>query len=333
MKFGVAKEIEKEVDFFHMSIFYVNVLQHFFYDAKPTKRGWKIIDDNIEYFIERDCNLVLMSDHGIARISAIFYVNKWLLEKGFLRIRSEAGGNLGISSFVESLRSAAGRLELIGILSKLMPESLKKRVAGPSLLDLVDWEKSLAIATGQGSIYLTVDEAHPDYEKNRNLVIDELRLLKNPISGNNVAKAVYRKEEIYHGDFLSLAPDIVFDQADDIYAVSALHPKSVFSPPKAWDAENIRNGIFLAYGEGILRGNKLRTISIVDIAPTILHWLGIPIPEDMDGEVILDIFSEDSHLRNRGIEYQKAINVIYKGYSMGYDEEMAQRLRGLGYLA
>lgn len=66
------------------------------------------------------------------------------------------------------------------------------------------------------------------------------------------------------------------------------------------------SGIFLAYGPGIKKGNKINGSKIYDIAPTILHILGIPIPRDMDGEVLKEIFESDSELANRQIIYSRA---------------------------
>ena len=60
--------LTKGVDFLHITIFYINVLQHFCYQGQATKEGWKLIDKNLGRLIEtassQDYNLFLMSDHG-----------------------------------------------------------------------------------------------------------------------------------------------------------------------------------------------------------------------------------------------------------------------------
>ncbi|WP_193383885.1 hypothetical protein [Pyrococcus yayanosii] len=63
------------------------------------------------------------------------------------------------------------------------------------------------------------------------------------------------------------------------------------------------NGIFLAYGPGIKKGYKIENAKIYDIAPTILHIFGLPIPNDMDGRVLMEIFEEDSEFAKRKPKY------------------------------
>ena len=49
-------------------------------------------------------------------------------------------------------------------------------------------------------------------------------------------------------------------------------------------------GIYLAYGGGIAKGVKLDRAEIIDLAPTILYAFNTPIPDDMDGKVMKEIF-------------------------------------------
>ena len=51
-------------------------------------------------------------------------------------------------------------------------------------------------------------------------------------------------------------------------------------------------GTFIAFGADLKRGIKLSGISIVDIAPTILHLFNLHAPNYMDGRIIFEIFKE-----------------------------------------
>jgi hypothetical protein len=50
------------------------------------------------------------------------------------------------------------------------------------------------------------------------------------------------------------------------------------------------DGFLLAYGASVRRGRQPARASIVDVAPTILYFLGLPIGRDMDGYARTDIF-------------------------------------------
>jgi predicted AlkP superfamily phosphohydrolase/phosphomutase len=54
--------------------------------------------------------------------------------------------------------------------------------------------------------------------------------------------------------------------------------------------EGAPDGFLLAYGAAVARGRQQARASVVDIAPTILYFLGLPIGRDMDGYARTDLF-------------------------------------------
>ncbi|MCR4408063.1 MAG: hypothetical protein NUW24_14280 [Anaerolineae bacterium] len=73
---------------------------------------------------------------------------------------------------------------------------------------------------------------------------------------------------------------------------------------------------------------------IVDLAPTLLHLMGEAVPEDMDGQVLHDIF-EPAFEETHAVRYQVATAVeLPEAYALSSEEEVEieDRLRGLGYL-
>lgn len=92
------------------------------------------------------------------------------------------------------------------------------------------------------------------------------------------------------------------------------------------------NGALIIHEEEVKEGQILQDAEIIDIAPTILHLLGIPIPSDMDGK-ILKIFKPQSELSTKNITYQKAVpRERMKPYSEIEEEKIKKRLKELGYL-
>ncbi len=63
----------------------------------------------------------------------------------------------------------------------------------------------------------------------------------------------------------------------------------VISPAFGPTGDHRMEGILLASGSAFRTGATLREAELLDIAPTVLHLLGIPVPGDMDGRVLAEI--------------------------------------------
>jgi len=115
---------------------------------------------------------------------------------------------------------------------------------------------------------------------------------------------IWKKEEIYKGSQLDAAPDIIFlsYEYETAFSTSLLN-RDIFTDR----VENTHslNGIFLAYGPDIKQSNKMEDVSIYDLAPTILHICGLPVPGDMDGRVLKGIFKEGSEPAQREVKYRE----------------------------
>ena len=53
------------------------------------------------------------------------------------------------------------------------------------------------------------------------------------------------------------------------------------------------DGVILALGDGIRPGSVLRSASVLDIAPTILYLMGLPVARDMEGRILTDMLQDD----------------------------------------
>lgn len=98
-------------------------------------------------------------------------------------------------------------------------------------------------------------------------------------------------------------------------------------------------GIFIAAGPGIRKGASVEELSIVDVAPLLLHQLGLPAPEDMSGSVPEAVF-EPGELERRPPRRAPApaapapIQSVGEGAELEPEEQAAvmERLRALGYV-
>jgi hypothetical protein len=93
-------------------------------------------------------------------------------------------------------------------------------------------------------------------------------------------------------------------------------------------------GILVAHGPGVRRGEKIEGAAITDLAPTILYQQGLPVPSDMDGRVLEGVFTEgflESHpVRSCG--GRAAPQGEGAGLSREEQESIERSLRGLGYM-
>jgi len=313
MRFTAARALFEEynVSFLQATTFYLNSLHHFLWDGEYTKQAWNLIDDHLEPFLEDGHNVILMSDHGSNEIQIVFHVNAWLEREGYLTLdttTADALYRLGINT--DRISRIAGAVGARNIVKRLAPRWLRNRIPDEegelkreSKTDNVDWTATTAIASGQGPIYLTANPSDPDYEHIRTELIDRLETLTDT-DGDPVADAVYRGEDIYKGPYLDEAPDIVVDQAAYVHIPGGIGRDAVFTTPSedAWRAENKREGLLAAHGPAFAEAGP-DCLSILDLAPTLLHLHGCPVPMDMDGEVRGSLFAEGTPADERSVNY------------------------------
>jgi predicted AlkP superfamily phosphohydrolase/phosphomutase len=189
---------------------------------------------------------------------------------------------------------------------RIIPSKAREKVGDAlrtDLIDEIDFEKSKAYCLGHtipfGAIYINAKNSKEREEIKSKLLYD-LQNIGEDIK-KDVKIQIYEPEKLYSGEYCNLLPDIVFTIDDWRCVIVEDFTRPLFEekPFSTRHTGSHRlNGIFLAYGSGIKRGNKINA-KIYDIAPTILHIFGLPIPNDMDGRVLMEIFESDSEFVKR----------------------------------
>lgn len=317
---------EEGPDVAHLTVFYINVLQHFFYREEPTPQAWEVIDEHVGAIREEhpDATLFLMSDHGCKDVDTFLYANSWLEKEGYLVTHTDASdaiSNLGINK--KRISNIAHSLGIHGLVTTLAPEWITSTIPEDEegfkreqKLEKIDWDRSQAVASGQGLIYV-IDNDTATAER----LVADLESLTNS-DGASVASVVLTSDEAYEGPYVSEAPDVIFDQRPGVHTSGAIGSNPVFADIGRWEAENVRTGLFLADGSDV-KADLRRTISITDIAPTVLHSVDCPVPTDMDGDT-MTLFGDREITERDPISHKRA-----EGTS---DETVQQRLEDLGYL-
>jgi predicted AlkP superfamily phosphohydrolase/phosphomutase len=164
--------------------------------------------------------------------------------------------------------------------------------------------------------------------------------LKIPDGGKPCVDAVYTKEELYHGQRMGNLPDLFV-----VMQGYAYRPRDgdgggnrIFSDPSEewgglYTGTHRREGIFLASGSCI-RHSQIGEVTLLDITPTILYALGLPLLRDFDGRVLSECFKE-SFAKSRQIQWERTrVEDQGERYEINEEEEEAvkRRLKELGYL-
>lgn len=321
---------EKDPEFAHVTIFLLNILHHYFWRGPPVRKAWELIDRRIGRLIETDRNIVLMSDHGCSSVDTVFHINQWLAREGYLSTTASVSTFLDRFNITKERVSKLTEVFNARTLARRAPDSIKnlfpqegegaKRGAKSSI---VNWEGSIALASGQGPLYLSPNCTDDDIEE----LLDDLSSLETP-TGQPVATKILTKDEVYSGRNMNIAPEILLEQAPGIHIADGIGHQSVFTAPSRWSAENDRDGLFLSWGPDVSSG-ELEDISIKDIAPTILYMNELAVPSDMEGRV-LDIFSPESKIDAIEVTERSPINIANRASQNS--ENVEKRLEDLGYI-
>jgi hypothetical protein len=89
-------------------------------------------------------------------------------------------------------------------------------------------------------------------------------------------------------------------------------------------------GILIANGPHVLPDHTVRA-EIADIAPTLLAALGLRVPADMEGKVLVDLFDQPVSIEKEPAEALQ-LTEHDEVYSEADKETLTKRLSELGYL-
>jgi len=96
------------------------------------------------------------------------------------------------------------------------------------------------------------------------------------------------------------------------------------------------NGILVMHDSCVRKGFRVEEASILDVAPTVLHLAGVPVPDGMDGHVLTETLTE-LYVRSHPVETVPDSDEDLSGGEgqMSAEEEadVLEKLRDLGYVA
>ena len=215
---------------------------------------------------DQDTLIIVLSDHGFSNFRRVFHVNTWLLENGLLALKKNRE-----------------------------PEE-----NGAEAFSAVDWSKTSAYALGLGGIYLNLKgreregilEEGGEAERVCRSIQKGLSGLADPGSRRTAIRRVLRREEIYSGAYAADSPDLLLACAPGFRASwqTALGgiPRELFEDnTRRWSGDHI---IDPEEVPGILFMNRAAVhdrADMLDMAPTILNYLGVARHDSMEGRSLL----------------------------------------------
>ena len=348
--------LKKPWDFFMAVFVGTDRVQHALYDqivsigadgtsllAHRIRDFYSKIDSVIGEIIEaagNDIVCMLISDHGFGPCVGRYYLGQWLVEAGYARYKPRR-----LHQFAKRLLAITNTKRLV---VRCLSDKSFARITSSSYP--FDWSKTRAFFAYVNGIRINLKgreeqgivKPGPEYEMLRRELRERLLEIKDPVSGKRVISRVWFAEEIYHGTYLQCAPDIVVQGNDEQYYV---FQRGVIGNPKLteqvpyYTGTHRTDGLFLAYGAGVKPDADAAPAHIIDVAPTVMYQLGLPIPDDIEGQVIKEAFagSPAKRIVEAGTRGGSSVEPPPPSSSAGQytDEEeeiLRRRLRNLGYL-
>jgi predicted AlkP superfamily phosphohydrolase/phosphomutase len=223
--------------------------------------------------VPKDAVFMVMSDHGFHSFRRSVNLNTWLVQNGYMVFQGQESGKKTLADLFGKGRFWEG----------------------------VDWSKTRAYAVGLGQIYFNlrgreaqgIVSAGSEYAALQDEIRGKLVTLIDPDNRERVFREIYERDDIYKGEYLQYAPDLQVG-FNDGYRVGwqdtlgGIQRAVVENNNRKWSGDHcatateISGGVFFSN-----RPINSETPSIMDLAPTILKLLEVPLPPDLDGKPLM----------------------------------------------
>jgi predicted AlkP superfamily phosphohydrolase/phosphomutase len=224
------------------------------------------------------------------------------------------------------------------------------------LSELEDWTKTSAYSLEVGEagesrrirINLRGREPHGivvpgvEYDRLRAAIAAGLRGLRDTATGRPLVARVLHDEDAFSGSGRRDEADLLVLFADGVggtstrgesdYAGAVSYPAT-----EGFSGRHEAEGVLLVSGPPVAGGAAIKA-DIVDVCPTVLHVLGAPIPDDLDGRVLTEVFTPAYEaarpVRAASTSGKPAAPSASEaaGYTEQERQQVEERLRRLGYV-
>ncbi len=346
--------------------YYVDQIQHGFWKYMDTThpahdpdaprslkeaipKAYKIVDESIRKIMRKmnnDATLIVMSDHGVGPVYKNVSWNNYLRKIGLLKIRRQGTIRLSFYRFLKALGVKQDQLyrgvkRVTDFRGSSSNETKAKEEPAYSkyLSRWVDWTQTQAYSAGHfGQIFVNRDASRsPKYESLISYLIRKLKELRDPESNETVVDKIFRRSQIYWGEYVNDAPDLTVVMRRMTYCGASIgnefESNKMFETPSG-SADHRMEGILIMYGENIKSGYVLEKCQIMDLTPTILYLMGLQIPSDIDGRVLAEAF-RSSYIKKHHVKHRARVPIDrqqVEALSKEDEQRIIERLKALGYM-
>ncbi|CAO0821905.1 Alkaline phosphatase family protein [Desulfarculales bacterium] len=264
-RFGAAFKLmaSEPWEFFQLHVMDTDRINHFLWgDWQERQEG---LASEFEAFYHRldsyigemvqvlppEYRLAIVSDHGFTRCLAHVQINQWLEKNGYLLF-------------------GRGKKEFMNMHPETRAYSL---VPGRVYLNLEGREERGRVGRGKPA-----DEL-------KEALVHRLSELKHPESGQLLIRRVYKREELYAGPQLQRAADLIIDPEPGYELKAAWESPGLLTAPDLSGTHTYDDAFF--YLQGVKGLPEDNSFSLLDLAPTMLSLLGLPVPQGLDGQGLL----------------------------------------------
>ncbi len=327
--------------------------------SDAIKTAYKYVDDAVAEMIEQipdPKNVVVMSDHGFGPCHTMVHLNRWLEQRGYLTFaRRHSAGSGVLRGLYRGANAAAPRWLKDAVKSRL--PGIRRKMTSFLLFSDVDWPESraFAISTQHGYVYLNRRDRFPlgtvepgaEADEIREQLAAELSKMQHPETGEPLVARVLHTKREYQGPACDLLPDLIvlwrdgyISRAESGEIAKSRAKQNIVEPTGRalgeWSGSHRFDGVLIAHGPAFASPRVVEGARLVDLAPTLLHLLGLPVPDDMTGRVLDQLFDErflGQHLvRYVASEREERPDAPAASLTPEESEQVAERLRRMGYL-
>lgn len=285
-----------------------------------------------------DALRLIVSDHGFGPHHGRVFPNVLLRTWGYINQPGRWRAKLE--------RSVRKRLTSLGMAEAEAPKDgrweVRVREHGFASALPVRWDATRAyVATAEiyGMLYLNLRGREPEGvvdPGDADRLLDEIaaafRAVRDPHDGSAVFADVLRGSEVDPVDVHGRRPDLVLVPRPDLTVSRDLNDKLWLERYDAELGTHRPEGILIASGTGIRTTRLEQPADLVDLLPTVLAAAGVPVPDDVDGRLLGELFATPPAIE-RVAAGPRAGTGDTGGLSAEEEDDVAERLRALGYLA